>query len=150
MLALEPNRTFISISGQPSAGSWSLAFVILIAAIWLYQLPYNVSDLTMEPDSVEYALAPLQFLETGRYEIIVQGHALPPRYPPWFSVMMIAPAYALFGHQPGNAIVPITGFGLAGIAFAWAIGKRIASAPGAILAGLLCWRFPRTACGPDT
>src|SRR5205814_7582170 len=90
MLALEPNRTFISISGQPSAGSWSLAFVILIAAIWLYQLPYNVSDLTMEPDSVEYALAPLQFLETGRYEIIVQGHALPPRYPPWFSVMMIA------------------------------------------------------------
>ena len=142
MIGPEPPQSAFVAARPPLANSWSLLFVILIATIWLYQSPYNVSDLTMEPDSVEYALAPLQFLETGRYEIIVQGHALPPRYPPWFSVMVIAPAYALFGHQPGNAILPITGLGLAGIAFAWAIGKRIAAGPGAILAGLSVLAIP--------
>lgn len=134
-LIASEHRAFTSAARPPLAHCWSLFVVILIAAIWLYQRPYNVSDLTMEPDSVEYALGSLQLLETGRYELIVQGHALPPRYPPWFS-LMIMPAYMLFGHQPGNAIVPITVFALAGIAFAWALGKRIASVPGGVLAGL--------------
>lgn len=122
--------------------SWSLVLLILIAATWLYRSPYSASDLPMTPDSVEYALAPLQFLETGRYEIIVQNRALPPRYPPWFPVAMILPAYALFGHQPGNAILPITCLAVTGIAFAWAIGNRIGSRSGAILAGLAVLALP--------
>lgn len=139
--AARQSPTSSSTSWRALADSWSLILVVLIAAVWLYQSPYSVSDLSLTPDSVEYALASLQFLETGRYEIIVQNHALPPRYPPWFSVI-IMPAYALFGHQPGNAILPITGFAVVGIAFAWAIGRRIASAASAILAGLALLAVP--------
>src|ERR1700681_2044675 len=88
--------------------SWPLTALLVIAAVWLYRTPYNASNLEVPPDTVEYALAPLQFLETGRYEIIVDGRGLPPRYPPWFPVLFILPAYVLFGHEPGNAILPVT------------------------------------------
>jgi 4-amino-4-deoxy-L-arabinose transferase-like glycosyltransferase len=91
---------------------------------------------------VEYALAPLQFLETGRYEIIVEGRGLPPRYPPWFPTLVILPAYVLFGHEPGNAILPVTLLAVAGIGFAYAIGKRISSTTGGVLAALAVLILP--------
>ena len=122
--------------------SWPLLVLLLIAAVWLYRSPYSASDLEVLPDSVEYALAPLQLLETGRYEIIVEGRGLPPRYPPWFSALVILPAYVLFGHEPGNAILPITFLAVAGIGFAYAIGKRISSTPGGLLAALILLFLP--------
>jgi 4-amino-4-deoxy-L-arabinose transferase-like glycosyltransferase len=91
---------------------------------------------------VEYALAPLQLLETGRYEIILEGRGLPPRYPPWFPVLVILPAYVLFGHEPGNAILPVTLLAVAGIGFAYAIGKRLSSTTGGVLAGLAVLILP--------
>jgi hypothetical protein len=57
--------------------------------VWLHQAPYSASDLEIPPDSVEYALAPLQLVETGRYEVILEERGLPPRYPPWFPVLAI-------------------------------------------------------------
>ncbi len=110
--------------------------LLLIAAVWLYRTPYSASNLDVPPDTTEYALAPLQLVETGRYEIILEGRPLPPRYPPWFSTLVILPAYVLFGHDPGNAILPVTVMALAGIGFAWAIGKRLGGAAGGIIAGL--------------
>ena len=116
--------------------SWPLVILLLIAAVWLHRTPYSASNLEVPPDTVEYALAPLQFLETGRYEIMVQDRGLPPRYPPWFPVLVILPAYALFGHDPGNAILPVTLLAVAGVGFAYAIGQRISSQTGGVLAGL--------------
>lgn len=116
--------------------SWPLLALLLIAAVWFYRTPYSASNLEVPPDTVEYALAPLQLLETGRYEIIVQGRGLPPRYPPWFPVLVILPAYILFGHEPGNAILPVTFLAVAGVGFAYAIGKRISSTTGGVLASL--------------
>jgi 4-amino-4-deoxy-L-arabinose transferase-like glycosyltransferase len=110
--------------------------------VWLYRTPYNASNLEVTPDSVEYALAPLQLLETGRYEIMMQGRGLPPRYPPWFPALVILPAYVLFGHDPGNAILPITLFAVAGIGFAYAIGKRISGPVGGILSALAVLALP--------
>lgn len=118
------------------ARRWSLLALLVIAAVWLYRTPYSASNLEVPPDSVEYAVGALQFLDTGRYEIIIQGNALPPRYPPWFSLLALLPAYALFGSEPGNAILPITLLAVAGVGFAWAIGKRISSTAGGVLAGL--------------
>jgi 4-amino-4-deoxy-L-arabinose transferase-like glycosyltransferase len=116
----------------------ALALTLLaIALVWLYRAPYNASGLEITPDTVEYALAPLQLLETGHYEIILEGRPLPPRYPPWFPATMLVPAYLLFGHDPGNAILPITLSAVAGVFFAWAIGRRItSSSSGGIFAGL--------------
>jgi 4-amino-4-deoxy-L-arabinose transferase-like glycosyltransferase len=116
--------------------SWPLLALLLIAAVLLYRTPYSASNLEVPPDTVEYALAPLQLLETGRYEIIVEGRGLPPRYPPWFPVLVILPAYVLFGHEPGNAILPVTLLAVAGIGFAYAIGKRLSSTMGGVLAAL--------------
>jgi 4-amino-4-deoxy-L-arabinose transferase-like glycosyltransferase len=116
--------------------SWPLLALLLTAAVWFHRTPYSASNLEVPPDTVEYALAPLQFLETGRYEIMLEGRGLPPRYPPWFPVLVILPAYVLFGHEPGNAILPITLLAVAGVGFAYAIGKRISSTTGGVLAAL--------------
>ena len=124
------------------ARRWSLWFVLAIAAVWLCRSPYNVSDLDVIPDSVEYAVGALQFVETGRYEIVVQGRALPPRYPPWFSVIVLAPAYALFGSDPGNGIIPVTLLAVSGIGFAWALGRRISGDAGGVLAALAVLAMP--------
>jgi 4-amino-4-deoxy-L-arabinose transferase-like glycosyltransferase len=124
------------------ARSWPLLFLLIIAAVWLYRTPYHASNLEVTPDTVEYALAPLQLLETGRYEIMLEGRGLPPRYPPWFSSLVILPAYALFGHEPGNSILPITLLAVAGVGFAYAIGKRLSSTAGGALAGLAVLVLP--------
>jgi hypothetical protein len=113
-----------------------LLILLLIAAVWFYRTPYSASNLEVPPDSVEYALAPLQLLETGRYEIILEGRPLPPRYPPWFSTFVLLPAYVLLGHDPGNGILPVTVMAVAGVGFAWVIGKRLGGAAGGVIAGL--------------
>src|SRR5947207_12908427 len=92
-----------------------LLLILLLAFVWLYRAPYNASGLEVTPDAVEYALAPLQLLETGHYEIILEGRPLPPRYPPWFPATMLTPTYLLFGHDPGTAILPITLSAVAGL-----------------------------------
>ena len=122
--------------------SWILPALLLIATVWLYRTPYNASNLEVPPDTVEYALAPLQLLETGRYEIMVEGRGLPPRYPPWFPALVILPAYVLFGHDPGNAILPVTLLAVAGIGFAYGIGKRLSSTTGGVLAALTVLMLP--------
>ena len=50
-----------------------LFLLLLIAIIWLYRTPYSASNLEVPPDTVEYALAPLEFLETGAYNIRAAG-----------------------------------------------------------------------------
>ena len=122
--------------------SWPLLALLLTAAVWFHRTPYSASNLEVPPDTVEYALAPLQFLETGRYEIMVESRGLPPRYPPWFPVLVILPAYVLFGHDPGNAILPVTLLAVTGIGFAYAIGKRISSTTGGVLAALAVLFLP--------
>ncbi len=122
--------------------SWPLVALLLIATVRVYRSPYNASALQIPPDTVEYALAPLQLVETGRYEIIVEGRGLPPRYPPWFPALVIVPAYVLFGHDPGNAILPITLLAVAGVGFAYAIGKRISSSIGGVFAALALLFLP--------
>lgn len=124
------------------ARSWPLLASLLIAAIWLYRTPYGASSLDLAPDAVEYALAPVQLLETGRFEIILEGRALPSRYPPWFSSLVVVPVYMLLGTEPGNAILGVTLLSLAGVAFAWFIGNRISSTAGGVLSALTLTLIP--------
>ena len=121
---------------------WPLLALLLVAAVWLYRSPYSASNLEVPPDSVEYAIGALQFLDTGRYEILIQERALPPRYPPWFSLLILFPTYALFGSEPGNAILPVTLLAVAGVGFAWAIGRRISGTAGGVFAGLALLFLP--------
>src|SRR4051812_40293326 len=115
---------------------FQLPILLLIAAIWMGRSPYSASNLEVPPDSVEYALAPAQVLETGHYEIMIEGRGLPPRYPPWFPLTVIWPVYVLLGAEPGNAIFGITVLAVAGVGIAWAIGRRVGGAVGGTIAGL--------------
>ncbi|MFN2622828.1 MAG: ArnT family glycosyltransferase [Chthoniobacterales bacterium] len=130
--AAAPNR--FSLSGLLSR--YQLVLLLLIAAIWMARSPYSSSNLEVPPDSVEYALAPAQLLEIGHYQIVAEGRGLPPRYPPWFSVVVILPVYVLLGAEPGNAIFGITIFAVGGVGIAWAIGRKISGGAGGILAAL--------------
>jgi 4-amino-4-deoxy-L-arabinose transferase-like glycosyltransferase len=116
--------------------------LLFIAAVWLYRTPYSAGNLEVPPDTVEYALAPLQLLETGRYQIVLENRPLPPRYPPWFQAAVILPAYVVFGHDPGNAILPITALAVGGVGFAWAIGRRVSGYSGGVLAALAVMFLP--------
>jgi len=110
--------------------------VCAVAAIVLYRAPYSASGLEPAPDAVEYALAGHRLAFQGHYTITVGGRDLPPRYSPWFSLLVTAPAYRLFGAEPGNAIIPVTILAVIGVLIAYRIGYRIGSEWGALLASL--------------
>ncbi len=121
---------------------WTLGVLLLIAAVWLCRTPYSAGNLDVQPDTVEYTIAPLELLETGHYAIPIEDRMLPPRYPPWFSVIVLLPSYVLFGHDPGNAILPVTALAVCGVGFAYGIGRRIGGEPSGLLAGLAVLLLP--------
>lgn len=108
----------------------------------LHRHPSDVLNLEVTPDEFEYALAAHRWVETGRYEILVDGKGLPPRYPPWFSLFIVAPAYLLFTPEPGNAIYSVTTLGVVGIMAAFFIGRRIANHWGGVLASVAVMALP--------
>ena len=108
--------------------SKNLVFLLInlaIAFIILFRTAYNASDFEIFPDSVEYAVAASRLVTDQSYTIVMDGQSWPPRYPPWFSMLVIAPAYLLFGDEPGNAIFPILFASLLGIAAAFVIGYQV-------------------------
>jgi hypothetical protein len=88
----------------------SIVFLLInltIAFILFFKSAYYASDLEIVPDSVEYAVAASRLVTDQSYTIVIDGQSWPPRYPPWFSIFVIAPAYLVFGDEPGNAVFPI-------------------------------------------
>ena len=63
--------------------------------------PYSASNLEVPPDPVEYALAPAQVPKRVVTRSSSKRRGLPPRYPPWLSMAVIFPVYALLGAEPG-------------------------------------------------
>ena len=66
-----------------------LLLLLLAASVTLYRSPYNASDLEIAPDSVEYAIGAVRLWEKGQYSIVIEGKALPPRYPPLPSALLV-------------------------------------------------------------
>ncbi len=106
-----------------------------IAAVALYRGARSASDLSTVPDAVEYALGGHRLAFEGRYTILVAGRELPPRYPPWFSILLAA-SYRILGPEVGNAIFPVTLLGIAGILLAYRVASRGGSAAAGAVAGL--------------
>jgi hypothetical protein len=100
----------------------------------MFRSPWSASNLEVPPDSAEYSLGAVHLLETGHYRIVVQTEALPPRYPPWFSLGFLLPVYWIAGAEPGNGILPVLLSAMAGVGFAWAIGRRLAGDAGGVVA----------------
>jgi len=74
---------------------------------------------------VEYAVAANRLVTDQSYTIVIDGQSWPPRYPPWFSIFVIAPAYLVFGDEPGNAVFPILFASLLCIGTAFFIGYQV-------------------------
>ncbi len=123
------------------ARRWQLLALLVATALFVFRSPWSVSNLEVPPDSAEYSLGALQLLETGRYQIVLQAEAFPPRYPPWFSLGLL-PAYWLLGAEPGNGILPVLLSAMAGVGFAWVIGRRLAGDAGGIVASLAVMAEP--------
>lgn len=114
----------------------STCLVVLISATLYYRSTYHASNLAIVPDSVEYALAAHRWVTNGTYDILVGGQSYPPRYPPWFSIGLLAPFIQFFGGEPGAAIIPIYLFALAGALLTYRIAYRSAGLTGAGIATL--------------
>ncbi|MBN2300900.1 MAG: glycosyltransferase family 39 protein, partial [Lentisphaerae bacterium] len=84
-------------------------------------------------DSTEYAIAAYHFATAGQYSIKIDGQQLPPRYPPWFSVLLLAPVYLITGGGIGTGIFAVTVMGILGILAATYLGRQVAGAVGGIL-----------------
>ena len=117
----------------------NLVFLLInlaIAFIILFRTAYNASDLEIVPDSVEYTVAASRLVTDQSYTVVIDGQSWPPRYAPWFSMLVIAPAYLIFGDEPGNAVFPILFAGLVGIAAAFVIGYQVSGPICGVSAGL--------------
>jgi 4-amino-4-deoxy-L-arabinose transferase-like glycosyltransferase len=109
--------------------------VIAVAGVRLWRSPWSASDLTVIPDSIEYAVGAQRLVTLGRYDIDVAGMSYPPRYPPWFS-LLLAPAYVLAPSELGIGILPVWLLALCAVGAAFAIGKRLAGEWGGVASAL--------------
>jgi hypothetical protein len=108
---------------------WLILILLLFAAVSgrrLWRSPESAGNLEIVPDSVEYAVAADRFAHGLGYTIDVSGTARPPRYPPWFSIGLLAPVLAVAHGELGAAILPVLVFGIASVLLAFAIGDRLA------------------------
>lgn len=109
-----------------------LALTLLI--VWRGELAGG--NLMIVPDSVEYAAGARALAARGIYAIEIESQLLPPRYPPWFSVFGVLPAYLALGNELGNAIFAITLYSCLCMLLAYRLGERISGVWGGLLAGL--------------
>lgn len=149
VLLTPPEIDRVAASGfdgeQTRAMRWANAavfmVVMVVAVITLWQWPSRVASTLHLPDGVEYAAGADQFAQNGRYEIIVGGKAYPPRYPPFFSIVVLSPVYFL-GGELGHGVLPVFALALCGIVGAYVAGYRIAGVWGASAAASALLAFP--------
>lgn len=116
--------------------------IVLAAGTLLATSPYTASDLSIVPDSVEYAIGAHNIATTGDYFISIGGVKLPPRYPPWFSLLFLSPIYTLAPNDPGMGIIAITGMALMGIIAAFYIGRTVSGNMGGLFASVALLSIP--------
>jgi len=119
-----------------------LLLILLVAMVILYISPYNASDLSISPDSVEYAIGAHNYAYKGICRISYCNEWFPIRYSPWFSMFMLAPVFYFLGGEVGNAVIPIYLLGLSGVCAAYFIGFMISNRTGGVVAALLMLSLP--------
>jgi hypothetical protein len=141
--AADARPTASEHSTAEARSRWTLflfALVIALAAVKLWRSPWSASDLSVVPDSVEYAVSAQRVATLGRYDVEIAGMAYPPRALPWFP-LLLAPAYAIAPHEIGAGIVVVWLSALAAVSAAFVIGKRLAGDWGAVAGALALASF---------
>jgi 4-amino-4-deoxy-L-arabinose transferase-like glycosyltransferase len=120
----------------------NLSVLALVAGILFYRDPYNASNLGIVPDEVEYSIGAHRLVTENYYTLRLDGRTLPPRYPPWFSLLFIAPAYVADASNMGNAIFPVTLAGIGGILLVFGLAERLSNTWGGLAAAATLLAFP--------
>ena len=122
------------VENRPSFRLVILLSVLLIAATLLaVWTPLDqAAECRITPDSLELAIAGQRFAEGNGFNIVVGGDVHPPRYPPWFSVVMVAPFFVLGGEHLGLAIIPVILMAILSTLLCLLIGWRL----GGVLSGV--------------
>lgn len=122
---------------------WLPALLLLaVACAYLYCPATTASNLSTVPDSVEYATAARRLATLGRYDIEMNHVAYPPRYPPGFPVLLLAPLYRLAPGDLGTGVYAVLVCGLVYVLAAYAAGRRLGGSWGGVLAGLAALSLP--------
>jgi hypothetical protein len=117
--------------------------VLLAAAPWLFRTPWSASELGYTPDAIEYALTAHRFAREGRFCIEIEGVCYPSRYPPFFSILFLAPIYRLWPAEIGAGILPVFAFAMLGVLSAFRIGERFAGPWGGLWSAALLVTTPQ-------
>lgn len=113
------------------------AVIVILAAVFLYRSPYNASNLDIAPDAVEYAAGAYRLASNSSYDIVINSKSFPPRYPPWFSTLFLAPSIKLAGNNPDYAICPVYILAIAAVTLIFLIGFAMGGTWGGLLSSLL-------------
>jgi len=110
---------------RSSPGEWREIVLLLVLGLFAVGAsPDFVAEFRISPDSLEYVAGARALLEHGRFELPLGEPALPPRYPPAFSALWIAPVLST-GVGLGWAIIPVTLSALLALLCAFRIGTLI-------------------------
>jgi 4-amino-4-deoxy-L-arabinose transferase-like glycosyltransferase len=114
-----------------------VVLLIVLCAAWrLWRTPYDASNATFAPDSTEYMVGAERFAHLGTYDIEIEGKRYPPRYPPFFSVVVLSPIYRIWRHEIGAGIVAVFALSVAGVVAGYRVGSIIAGTFGGVMAAL--------------
>jgi hypothetical protein len=113
-----------------------VALLLLTAFVWLWQHPGTVANL-LPFDATEYAVSAQNLALFGKFQIIINGEAHPPRYPPWFPLLLLAPVYVVVRDNLAAGIFGVLGCALASVWLTYRLGKEIGGETGGILSALL-------------
>ncbi len=128
----------VCATGRWSGRSVALFLSVMVVAVLRLHLPaYNASNLAVVPDSVEYTVSAERLARLGRWDVEIDGHSYPPGIAPGFSVLVLAPFFAVAGAELGNAIYVELAAALLAIAAVFALARRLAGPRNGDWAGLL-------------
>lgn len=115
---------------------------LLGGAILLFRSPYLAADLRLSPDSVEYAIGAARLVSDGIYALPLNHFDAPPRYAPWFSGLIIAPAYFVPGLGIGAGVLLIWLYALILLTAIARVGELLGGKHVAVLAAVLLLATP--------
>lgn len=116
---------------------WPYAALMFWAAVLLYRAPFYASNLETVPDSVEYVTVGWRAAREGKITLPIEGQEMPPRYQPWFSLVVLTPLYLLPRTQPGDGIWAVYFLALLGVSCSIRMARSLAGLGAAIAATVL-------------
>ena len=96
--------------------------LLALASIYLHVSPEFAANLPQ--DALDFALPAINLLEHGKLVLSAYGKFFPLSHSIGFP-LLLAPAYAVFGHFPGNGIYLVFAMALATVALVYWIGRAI-------------------------